>query len=87
MLEHRLCSSIGQGQTLTKGGSMKAWKKVPSVMTGGMPFFYVRYDRNTYPYSKRQSVVWDRQKQAWAAQENDKTIGYYDNLHDAQRAL
>lgn len=66
---------------------MTTWKRVPSVTTGGMQFFYVRYDRDTYPYFVRQSVVWDRQVNAWAAQENDKTIGYYDNIHDAKRAF
>lgn len=63
------------------------WKRVASVTPGGMPYFYVRYASATYPYSVRQSVVWDREKLAWAAQENDKTIGYYNNLLDAKRAF
>lgn len=66
---------------------MMEWKRVASVTGGGKPYFYVRYVRESYPYSIRHSVVWDRKVRAWAAQENDKTIGYYDNPLDAKRAL
>ena len=66
---------------------MKDWIKVASVTTGGKSHFYVRYDDTRYPYRVRQSVCWDRRVCAWASEENDKTIGYYDNIQDAKRAF
>ena len=38
------------------------WDKVPSVMTGGKPFFYNAKDENG---RVRYAVVWDRRRLTW----------------------
>jgi hypothetical protein len=38
--------------------SSRGWSKVPSVMTGGKPWFYVSPDR-------RQTIVWNFAEQRW----------------------
>jgi hypothetical protein len=37
------------------------WEKVPSVTTGGKPFFYFGYS----PHKQRIWIMWDRVKLAW----------------------
>jgi len=63
---------------------MQNWIKVASVTTGGKSHFYVC--NGGIPYTRR-SVCWNRQTCTWQAEENDKTIGYYDNIVDAKKAF
>ena len=66
---------------------MKKWKKVPSVMTGGQPFFYTRYDADTYPYTVRQSIIWDRQVQAYEVRHNDTVLCYCYSVDAAKQIM
>lgn len=63
---------------------MKDWNKVASVSTGGKPFFYTRYDTTSYPYTVRQSIVWDRHVRAYACTVNDSTKAYRDTVISAK---
>ena len=66
---------------------MKAWKRLPSVMTGGKPYFYTRYDADTYPYTVRQCIVWDRAVRAYRVEHNDKLVGLADSVPRAKYML
>lgn len=64
------------------------WQKVPSVTTGGTPFFY---NSITDDYAKRLSVVWDRFKEAWSVKGaqtlehyRGKIYGYFKSVQEAK---
>ena len=66
---------------------MTAWRKVASVTTGGQPYFYVRYDQDSYPYAVRDCIVWDRSVLAYRAERNDKALGFFSSVAEAKHAF
>ena len=74
----------GRGQLTKGGGDMSKWNKVASVTTGGKRFFYTRYDATSYPYTIRQSIVWDRHVRAYACAVNDSTKAYRNTVNSAK---
>lgn len=66
---------------------MKEWQKVPSVMTGGKAFFYVRYDETHYPYRIRQEICWHRGAQAYAVRSNEVLIALVGTVKEGKQLL
>jgi len=61
------------------------WQKVPSVITGGKPFFY-----NAWPdgsSGKKYSVVWHRVFQSWDALINNKAKASFLSSDEAMKFL
>jgi len=58
------------------------WLKVASVTTGGKPFFWCAWPRGRS--GPKLTVVWDREKQKWASQICDETMGYFETATQAK---
>ena len=58
------------------------WRKIASVTTGGMAFFFVSRSN-----VGKLSVVWNRQEGKWAADVNDITRSHFDTAKAAIRYL
>lgn len=56
------------------------WRKIPSVTTGGKPYFY-RGD------AIGSSVVWNRGTKKYHATLWGKEVGRFDAVKDAQKAI
>lgn len=59
------------------------WKKYPSVITGGKPFFWIA--RPAEIPAPVLSVVWDRLQRKWATQINGKQVGLFETPEAAKR--
>jgi len=58
------CLAYNVMSYINQGGNMQhEWKQVPSVMTGGKPYFYVR--RSIVGMLR---IVWNRQIKAWVGE-------------------
>lgn len=60
------------------------WKKVPSVTTGGKPYFFVAFHEDNTGRTKT-TVVWDRTKRKWAVEMNEQVIDYFDTAAEGRR--
>jgi hypothetical protein len=58
------------------------WNKMPSVRTGGKPYFYTKLKENI-----RYCVVWNRGVKKWEATKSDQHFMYLDNGIELKRFL
>ncbi len=76
---------------------MVNWKKVPSVTTGGKPYFYVlfldKYSREEQVgmgLDSKVSVAWNRRAKKWEASTGgnfEKSLGFFKDEEEAKSVI
>ncbi len=59
------------------------WKKVPSVTTGGKPYFWLYYEGKKIV----ASVVWNRIRKLYHIDIEEQDMGYLEDLKNAKRNI
>ncbi len=59
------------------------WKKMPSVTTGGKPYFWLYYLGN----KRIASVVWNRKEQSYALETEGIDLGLVDEPKTAKKRI